>query len=97
VDGHQRRRGHCRRTGIVADGLPPHLVSPRSRRGNILNVYTLPSFRRQGIARRLIEVALNWCRANGIRNVILHASDEGQPLYKSLGFEQTNEMRLMVG
>lgn len=90
--------------GAIVAGLgfwlmdwPPHLVSPGARRGNILNVYTLPSFRRQGIARRLIAVALNWCRANGIRNVILHASDEGQPLYKSLGFEPTNEMRLMVG
>jgi hypothetical protein len=26
--------------------------------------------------------------------VILHASDEGRPLYEKLGFEATNEMRL---
>ena len=83
--------------GLWLMDWPPHLVSPGSRRGNILNVYTLPSFRRQGIARRLIEVALDWCRTNGIRNVILHASDEGKPLYESLGFEPTNEMRLLVG
>jgi len=90
--------------GVIVAGLglwlmdwPPHLVSPGSPRGNILNVYTLPDFRRQGIARRLIEVALDWCRSNGIRNVILHASDEGKPLYRTMGFEPTNEMRLMVG
>jgi len=90
--------------GAIVGGLglwlmdwPPHLVGPGSRRGNILNVYTAPNFRRQGIARRVMEVALDWCRTNGIRAVILHASDEGRALYKSLGFEPTNEMRFMLG
>ncbi|HLM98754.1 MAG TPA: GNAT family N-acetyltransferase [Bryobacteraceae bacterium] len=90
--------------GAIVAGLgmwlmdwPPHLSGPGSRRGNILNVYTVPSFRRQGIARRLMEVALDWCRTNGIRNVILQGSDEGRPLYERLGFEPTNEMRLMIG
>jgi GNAT superfamily N-acetyltransferase len=90
--------------GAIVAGLglwlmdwPPHLVGPGSRRGNILNVYTVPSFRRRGVARRLMEVALDWCGASGIRAVILHASDEGRSLYKSLGFEPTNEMRLTIG
>jgi GNAT superfamily N-acetyltransferase len=83
--------------GLWLMDWPPHLVGPGSRRGNILNVYTLPSFRRQGIARHLMEAALDWCRGNGIRAVILHASDEGRSLYERLGFGPTNEMRLMVG
>lgn len=90
--------------GTIVAGLglwlmdwPPHMIGPGSPRGNILNVYTAPSFRRQGIARRLMEAALDWCRANGIRAVILHASDDGRALYESLGFERTNEMRLMFG
>jgi len=83
--------------GMCLMDWPPHLSGPGSRRGNILNVYTVPSFRRQGIARRLMEVALDWCRTNGIRNVILQGSDEGRPLYERLGFEPTNEMRLMIG
>ena len=44
-----------------------------------------------------MEVALDWCRSTGIRAVILDASDEGRSLYESLGFTQTNEMRLMIG
>jgi GNAT superfamily N-acetyltransferase len=89
--------------GSVAAGLglwlmdwPPHMVGPGSRRGNILNVYTNPDSRRQGLARRLMEVALDWCRANRIRAVILHSSSEGRPLYEKLGFRPTNEMRLML-
>jgi len=89
--------------GSVAAGLglwlmdwPPHMVGPGSRRGNILNVYTNPDCRRQGLARRLMEVALDWCRVNGIRAVILHSSNEGRPLYEKLGFRPTNEMRRMI-
>jgi GNAT superfamily N-acetyltransferase len=90
-------------SGAVAAGAglwlmdwPPHMVGPGSRRGNILNVYTQTEFRRQGLARRLTETAVEWCRANGIATVILHASDEGRPLYRSLGFEASNEMRRVV-
>jgi len=89
--------------GSVAAGLglwlmdwPPHMVGPGSPRGNILNVYTDPDSRRQGLARRLMEVALEWCRANRIRAVILHSSNEGRPLYEKLGFRPTNEMRLTL-
>jgi GNAT superfamily N-acetyltransferase len=92
-----------RADGSVAAGLglwlmdwPPHMVGPGSRRGNILNVYTNPDCRRQGLARRLMELALEWCRINRIRAVILHSSNEGRPLYEKLGFRATNEMRLMI-
>jgi GNAT superfamily N-acetyltransferase len=92
-----------RADGSVAAGLglwlmdwPPHMVGPGSRRGNILNVYSDPDSRRQGLARRLMELALEWCKANRIRAVILHSSNAGRPLYEKLGFRATNEMRLMI-
>src|SRR5580704_7667181 len=92
-----------RADGAVAAGLglwlmdwPPHMIGPGSRRGNILNVYTNPDSRRQGLARRLMQVALEWCRVNRIRAVILHSSNEGRPLYEKLGFRSTNEMRIML-
>jgi GNAT superfamily N-acetyltransferase len=89
--------------GSVVAGLglwlmdwPPHMVGPGARRGNILNVYTEPHSRRRGLARRLMATALDWCRANGIRAVILHSSDDGRLLYEALGFRPTNEMRLLL-
>jgi GNAT superfamily N-acetyltransferase len=74
----------------------PHLTGAGAPRGNIVNVYTDPASRRRGIARKLVEVALEWCRMHGIRTVILHASDAGRPLYEKLGFQPTNEMRLTL-
>ena len=82
--------------GLWLMDWPPHMIGAGGRRGNILNVYTDPAYRRQGLARRLTETAVDWCRANGIRTVILHASDEGRKLYRSLGFDPTNEMRRVL-
>ncbi len=67
-----------------------------AQRGYIFNIYTQPAFRRRGLARQLMQVILDWCRAQSIRVVGLHASDDGRALYKALGFEPTNEMRLKL-
>jgi GNAT superfamily N-acetyltransferase len=80
--------------GLWLMDWPPHMVAGGRWRGNILNVYTEPPYRRQGMARDLMQVALDWCAANDVGAVILHSSDEGRALYESLGFKPTNEMRL---
>ena len=47
-------------------------------------VLTDPPFQRRGFARTLVKAALK--HASGVRSVMLDASDEGRPLYLSLGF-----------
>jgi GNAT superfamily N-acetyltransferase len=59
----------------------------------VVNVYTEPRLRRQGIARLLMAEVMQWSVARGFDGVVLHASDDGRPLYESLGFVPTNEMR----
>jgi ribosomal protein S18 acetylase RimI-like enzyme len=82
-------------TGLWLMDWPPHMIG-RGRRGNILNVYTETNFRRRGLARALMQTALDWCKQNGIDTIILHASPSGRSLYESLGFAATNEMRLRL-
>jgi GNAT superfamily N-acetyltransferase len=85
---------------VVAGGFvlispwPSHPYDGQCRRATILNMYTDPEFRCQGIARRLMHTMIEWCRKQGFVHVTLHASDKGRPLYESLGFVPTNEMRL---
>lgn len=50
-------------------------------------VLVLPEFRRQGIARGLMEHALRWLEERDVAAVGLDATDMGRPLYASLGFE----------
>jgi len=79
---------------VVITPWPAHAYEPICRRATILNVYTEPDYRRRGIARQLMETIIAWCKEEGFARVTLHASQYGRPLYESLGFEQSNEMRL---
>jgi GNAT superfamily N-acetyltransferase len=64
------------------------------RWGHIVNVYTEPEHRRRGLARSLMNTMLEWCRSQSMDHVTLTASDEGRPLYESLGFAPGSEMQL---
>jgi GNAT superfamily N-acetyltransferase len=52
--------------------------------------------RRRGVARQLMLTMIDWCRTQGFVQVDLHASKQGKPLYESLGFQPTTEMRLKL-
>lgn len=62
----------------------------------VLNVYTKPEHRRSGVARAIMQAILDWSREQRVNRVVLHASKEGRSLYESLGFEDSNEMRMTV-
>jgi ribosomal protein S18 acetylase RimI-like enzyme len=64
------------------------------RETQVVNVYTEVAWRRRGIAALVMRQLLDYTSANKLNRVSLHASDDGRPLYESLGFEPTNEMRL---
>jgi GNAT superfamily N-acetyltransferase len=64
------------------------------REAYVLNVFTEPAYRGRGIAHALMEELIAWARAEGAARIVLHASDQGRPVYEGLGFEPTNEMRL---
>ena len=66
------------------------------KRGYVYNVFTEPAYRRQGLARRLMQAILDWCKEENIMVVSLHASDKARPLYEMLGFQRTNEMRIRL-
>ena len=82
---------------VVVNPWPPSPTRLRPRRADILNVIVYPPFRRRGIARRLMETMIAWCRAEDFNAVALHASADGRALYEQLGFVPTNEMRLELG
>jgi GNAT superfamily N-acetyltransferase len=81
---------------VVISPWPAHPYDLECRRATILNVYTYPDYRRLGVARRLMQTMIDWCRSEGFAGVSLHASADGRHLYESLGFEPSNEMRLKL-
>ena len=75
--------------------------SPQNLRGRptayVLNVYTDPAHRKQGIASCLMETIAQWCVEQDIPRISLHTTEDGRRLYERLGFASSNEMRVAVG
>ena len=82
--------------GVAIVPWPGSPEFPANHRGWILGIYTEPEYRRMGIARRIMDTILAWCRDEGYRYVSLHASQHGRQLYETMGFAPTNEMRLYL-
>lgn len=82
--------------GLSVIHLPGKPFNPKGLSTYLMSLYVEPSYRRQGIARRLVERMVEWSRSQGITEVKLHASDQGRALYESMGFRSTNEMRLLL-
>lgn len=69
---------------VVEKPMSPAFMSGRT--GIVLNVYTRPDCRRRGYARRTMETLLaDACRLD-LSVVELQATDDGYPLYLSVGF-----------
>ena len=63
----------------------------------IHSIFTEDKFRNNGLARQIIDEILQFCRRQGIKRLILNASDAGRPLYEKIGFESaTNSMRMII-
>lgn len=71
---------------LVPTRWPPTPDNLAGVYGHVLNAYTHPRWRRRGIARRLLETAVEHMRRSGIPIASLHASRFGKPLYEGLGF-----------
>ena len=82
--------------GLIVHEWPATPRNTDTQHAYILNMYTEPEYRKRGIARCILNAILDCCRAEGLHSVSLHASEFGRPLYISVGFEPTNEMRLKL-
>jgi GNAT superfamily N-acetyltransferase len=82
--------------GVLIAEWPGFPGEKLAKRAWILNMYTQPRPRRCGVAKRLMETMLEWCRLEGFGTVWLHASDAGRRVYEELGFQASNEMKLKL-
>jgi len=83
--------------GVVIDQHPPGPGNLSGQIGYVMNVVTIPRYRRRGFAHRIMRVMLKWLAEQGIQCVALHTTEMGRPLYEELGFVDGNEMRLRMG
>ena len=65
---------------------PPYPGNLAGREGYLLNMYTLPTWRKRGMASALLDAMAAHAREQRLGKLWLHASEQGRPLYERLGF-----------
>ncbi len=86
-------------------GITGLMVSPRLKlrhKGTIVGVYLQPAHRSHGLARRLIETAIEEARRAGVISLLLNVTVGNEPaerLYYGLGFRRygLEERALRIG
>jgi ribosomal protein S18 acetylase RimI-like enzyme len=73
---------------------PPILKEDYRKYGYVWGVYVEPEYRQQGIAKKLTLLITNYLKSLGCTRVVLNASPQGQSIYSSLGFCESNAMHL---
>ena len=56
--------------------------------GDILNMYTVPKARRNGISALILKQLIDEAEKRGISKISLHTTKEGEKLYRSFGFSE---------
>ena len=76
--------------------IMPTFSHPTGRRAHLMNVYTRNEFRRQGIARKMVELLIEETWKKGVTEISLDATESGRPLYVSMGFTDSTECMVLT-
>jgi ribosomal protein S18 acetylase RimI-like enzyme len=61
--------------------------------GELLNVYTIPAYRRRGLGSALVDLAIAEARALGLRRIRLQCTEDSRRIYESRGFRALQARR----
>ena len=82
--------------GISYFQVMPTYHNPTGRKAYIMNMYTAPEYRRQGIAMKTLDLLVRAAKEQGISQIALEATAAGRPLYEKYGFVTAkDEMELV--
>jgi len=73
--------------GMILKKIPGDFNKSTYLEGDILNMYTLPDYRRKGISSLILKQLLIEAKSMGVSKVALHCSKDGEPLYRKFGFD----------
>lgn len=81
--------------GVSFFQVMPTYHNPTGRKAYIMNMYTKPEYRRQGIAFKTLDLLVQEAKKRGITSISLEATVAGRLLYEKYGFvPMKDEMEL---
>ena len=82
--------------GVSFYSVMPTYHNPSGKKAYIMNMYTAPDYRRQGIAYKTLDMLVKMSKERGIDQISLEATEMGRPLYEKYGFvKMESEMELV--
>ena len=78
-------------SGLSFNTVPPSYGNHTGKEAYVMNMYTLPEYRRKGIAKLLFEKTLEEAKRRGVGKIRLHATEMGKPLYQKYDFEERGD------
>lgn len=75
--------------------MMPTVSHPTGKRAHLMNVYTKPQYRRQGIALRMLRMLIREAQEQGVTEISLDATQQGRPLYAKCGFAESDECMVL--
>lgn len=81
--------------GVSFYQVMPTYHNPSGKKAYIMNMYTAPEYRRQGIAFHTLDLLVRDAKKQGVSQIALEATKMGRPLYEKYGFvKMQDEMEL---
>lgn len=75
--------------------LMPTYSHPTGKRAHLMNIYTTPGYRKQGIASHMLTMLMDEAKKKGVTEISLDATESGRPLYNRHGFINSNECMVL--
>lgn len=72
--------------GVSFYQVMPTYHNPSGKKAYIMNMYTAPEYRRQGIAYKTLGLLVEEAKERGVSQISLEATDMGRPVYEKFGF-----------
>ncbi len=83
-------------SGMVIREQPGNFEIPNGRTGYILNMFTLKEYRKNGIGAMLFRKLLEEGKQRNLDKIELHATHDGEPLYRKFGFKEPDHKALEI-
>lgn len=83
--------------GVSFYQVMPTYHNPSGKKAYIMNIYTAPEYRKQGIAYKTLDLLVKDIKKQGVSKMVLEATEMGRGLYEKYGFVfMKDEMELPI-
>ena len=81
---------------LIIGEWPANRTFINGKIGTLLNVYTYPEYRKNGIATDVIKMIIEEAKKQNVSKINLLATEDGENVYKKLGFFETEDKSMRL-